>query len=215
MFVLLQLPAFLSQDRTHHSDSLVLHAVSFISVFYKLQMMCTSFCRINGAQNSEAQRYLGLNTALSNCVNFAVGVFCHLVDVNLALGRGLKEGAGVPLASETDAWLFGHHTLHLQIAFISNQDHGNLKWRTKHSHSDSCLQHIQRWSLDYFNGRKIMWKPEKRTSVFHLVLKICNVWREVRMYVSLIFLFIFIHFVNYLFHNKIIMFEILFSDFID
>ena len=51
----------------------------------------------------------------------------HLVDVDLALGRGLQEGTGVPLAGEADARLFGHHTLHLQVALVSNQDHRNLR----------------------------------------------------------------------------------------
>lgn len=46
-------------------------------------------------------------------------------------------------------------------------------------------------------------------------ISVSSGFKNVRMYVSLIFLFIFIHFVNHLFHKKIIMFEILFSDFID
>ncbi len=61
-------------------------------------------------------------------------MFCHLVDVDLALGRSLQKGAGVPLAGQTDARLFGHHTLHLQVALISNQYHGNLQRQSVLSH---------------------------------------------------------------------------------
>lgn len=62
----------------------------------------------------------------------------YLVDVDLALRWGLQEGAGVPLASEADTRLFGHHTLHLQVTFVSNQDHGNLQQHKPRSPSYTC-----------------------------------------------------------------------------
>lgn len=55
------------------------------------------------------------------------GDWRHLVDVDLALGRSLQEGAGVPLAGEADARLFGHDALHLQVTLVPDQDHGNLQ----------------------------------------------------------------------------------------
>lgn len=51
-----------------------------------------------------------------------------LVDVDLGLGRGLEEGAAAKLAGKTLTLLGGDDALVLQVALVSDEDHGDLCW---------------------------------------------------------------------------------------
>lgn len=98
----------------------------------------TQTCRMNPSTEREMKTFMKLSgngkfwLPGPDPVRFG-GTPCaaHLVDVDLALGRSLQKGTRVPLAGEADPRLFGYDALHLQVTFVSNQDHGNLEQKTR------------------------------------------------------------------------------------